>query len=115
MVNDASEYRSACTTGLLESLVERTGNDPVLLVLDGIGAAFDHESNFRFRRERFLDFCESILNSWLMSCDNFYFLLIGGGDIFEFLQDGRSVQRGRYDIIPFAGGPTMNKNTPRLY
>ena len=73
MVNDASKYRSACTRGLLKSLVERTGNDPVLLVLDGIGAAFDHECNFRFRRERFLDFCESILNSWLMSCDNFNF------------------------------------------
>ena len=40
---------------------------------------------------------------------------MGGGDIFKFLKDGRAIQRGRYDIIPFAGGSIGSIVSPQSF
>ena len=76
---------------LFKSLMARTNNDPVFVVLDDIGAAFVNDSNVSDRRDKFFEFCRVVLVPWL-DCDNLYFLLMGRGDIFKWIGNRPSIE-----------------------
>jgi hypothetical protein len=66
----------SCRT-FLKKLTDEVG--PIFIVLDEIGTAFDSKSySIVKQRERFLDFCESVLFHWF-ELKNVLFLLAGRG------------------------------------
>jgi hypothetical protein len=80
------EPTSATCVKLLQRLIERTGGDPVFIVLDEVGAAFYHPKGGGVisRRNLFIEFCSVVLSDWL-TIPNLYFLIVGRGDVFDMV------------------------------
>ena len=68
---------------LLKSFIEIT-QTPLFLVLDEIGGAFSGSSPVTGRRSVFMDFCSNVLSRWI-TISHLFFILVGRGDIFNFV------------------------------
>jgi hypothetical protein len=71
---------------LLRELKKVTGGDPIFIVLDEVGAAFDGPKSDVDRRDLFVQFCNQFLISWLR-LQGLYFFITGRGSIFEWVAD----------------------------
>jgi hypothetical protein len=71
---------------LLKLLMERTGKDPIFVVLDEMGTAFDGRQDDQTRRQLFIGLCNKLLVSWLRLVD-LYFLIVGRGALFDWVGD----------------------------
>jgi hypothetical protein len=72
------------SSDLLELIIQRTGGNPLLVVLDEVGGAFRGPEDVIARRNLFIEFCKMILSNWLTTKD-LHFLLLGRGDIFDYV------------------------------
>jgi len=67
----------------LKELTKISG--PVFIVLDEIGAAFEHDDlNNSQRREKFLSFCTDIIGKWLL-LEKVFFVLLGRGSFLSYV------------------------------
>jgi hypothetical protein len=78
----ADNKRTTCV--LLAKLMLLTGEDPIFIVLDEVGGAFDGRMPVRDRRNLFIQFCDQFLISWLEMPD-LHFVIVGRGSVFEWV------------------------------
>jgi hypothetical protein len=85
---------------LLRALIDVTGGDPVFVVLDEIGKAFEHSSvSVEDRRHLFGQFCSDVLGAWCRT-KNLYFILLGRGGVLERVGN-RLMDSGQGFLSPF--------------
>ena len=79
-----------CTTSfeLLKKLIKTSGT-PLFIVLDEIPSAFSGDDDIEERLMIFIHFSKNILQGWLKVV-NLFFLLVGRGDIFNYIGTGLS-------------------------